>query len=201
MSGNEDNLMQLPLFEGSTPTRSRQPQTQPRKAQAVSVGRHSSIRNPWITPRTIIDRAIGVLGAIDLDPCSTVEPPTNVPARRRLAPDEDSLKMAWQGRVWLNPPYGRPLSAWIEKLCNEYETGDVTAAIALLPVRTDQSWWQSLANYPYCALRERVKFIRVEGDKRRNPVYPSAVVYFGPQLASFAGVFGGMGIVYIPYNG
>src|SRR3954468_272611 len=94
--GNEDDQMQLPLFEPTVPARSRKPQPAlPPTIRSVPAGKHSNVRNPWLTPRNLIDRAVNVLGAIDLDPCSTVEPATNIPARRRITPDEDSLKVAW----------------------------------------------------------------------------------------------------------
>lgn len=57
----------------------------------------------WLTPRYIID----ALGPFDTDPCC---PDGGMPwptATRMITKSEDGLAQAWEGHVWLNPPYGR----------------------------------------------------------------------------------------------
>lgn len=41
--------------------------------------------------------------------------------------------------VWLNPPYGRGIEAWVQKCVAESRIG--ATVVALLPARTDTSWF------------------------------------------------------------
>ena len=58
----------------------------------------------WYTPKEIID----ALGEFDLDPCAPVSPLYKT-ASIMYNKNDDGLKQEWKGRVWLNPPYSRPL--------------------------------------------------------------------------------------------
>src|SRR5260221_13131310 len=128
--------MQLPLFEGTMPG---QANPRPKRKQAGRLVSYSSARNQWQTPQNIVDHALSALGAIDLDPCSNANFENSVPARLQFTPEDNSLSRRWIGRVWLNPPYGRAIGSWIEKLTHEYESGDVTSAerwSRLAPIRS-----------------------------------------------------------------
>ena len=35
----------------------------------------------------------------------------------------DGLKMAWAGRCWMNPPYGREIGKWVKKASEEVKRG------------------------------------------------------------------------------
>lgn len=65
----------------------------------------------WLTPLTLIEK----LGAFDLDPAGAPGHPT---ATEVWTPENvgDGLSLQWSGRVWLNPPYGREMRAWVERL-------------------------------------------------------------------------------------
>ncbi len=105
---------------------------------------HFSSDSPeWYTPPHIVAAVVETLATIDLDPCSNLGTP-NVPARRHFTADDDGLAQPWVGRVYMNPPYGREIGAWVEKLAHEYEAGRVTEAIALVPARVDTAWWRRL---------------------------------------------------------
>ena len=56
----------------------------------------------WLTPPEWIQ----MLGPFDLDPACPPEMPWKT-AERMLTPKDDGLATPWQGRVWLNPPFGR----------------------------------------------------------------------------------------------
>lgn len=183
--------MQLPLFEVISTSKAKALKRQPK----LAVHQATVIEPPH--PQTIIDHVIDVLGSIDLDPYSTI---ANVPAKQCYKAADDALLLSWQGRVWLNPPTGRIISAWVDKLCHEYETGDVTSAILLLPARTNTLWWQKIAGYPYCALQGRLEYVKPDG-KRSTSSSASAIIYLGPQLARFAKAFSDIGTIYIPYIG
>lgn len=146
------------------------------------------------TPAIIIERAIQTMGAIDLDPCS--DKPTgdgpNVPAAAHYTEADDGLSLPWHGRVYMNPPYGRQIGAWVGKLVSEYNAGNVEQAVALLPARTDTRWMALLREYPRCYIRGRLKF----GDHTSSAPFPSAVVFLGLGHHSFVKAFGDIGDIY-----
>lgn len=78
---------------------------------------------------------VRALGDFDLDPCGAPGHPT---ASTVWTPEEvgDGLSLPWFGRVWLNPPYGREISAWVDRL---FQNGH---GIALLPCAPDTAMWQ-----------------------------------------------------------
>lgn len=57
------------------------------------------------------------LGAepFDLDPCASNRQPWPT-ARRMMTRRENGFAAAWDGEVWLNPPYGKALYAWLSLL-------------------------------------------------------------------------------------
>lgn len=126
----------------------------------------------WYTPQWIIER----LGPFDLDPCS----PTNRPfdtASVHVTKEQDGLQYDWgTGRVWLNPPYSRPLIEEFVKKMAEHDNG-----IALLVNRQDNVMWQEVI-FPTAAsmlfMRHRVKFIHPEG-KKSSPFTGSCLVAWG----------------------
>lgn len=144
----------------------------------------------WYTPRYIVDAVERVLGAIDCDPCSN-PPPYNVPAVVHYTQVEDGLLQTWAGRVFMNPPFGRGIDAWISKLLTERALGHTTAAIALLPGSTDTEWFQPVWTADaLCFVKGRVAFI---GASDNGNTKPSVLAYWGPDPASFAAVFGAFG--------
>lgn len=134
------------------------------------------------TPSEIIDAVVKTIGPIDLDPCSPVNGPT-VPAAQHYTVEDDGLAQFWRGTVYMNPPYGAGIDAWVAKLIESYRAGDVTAAVALLPARTDTRWWQQIRDYPVCFVTGRIRF---EGAGNGAPApFPSALVYLGADLPRF----------------
>jgi hypothetical protein len=144
------------------------------------------------TPKSIIVPTLACLGEIDLDPCSEGSDPPNVPALIHYTADDDGLAHPWHGHIYMNPPYGRGIGDWVEKLCSEHEAGRVTAAIALLPSRTDTQWWRRLRAYPVCFVQGRLTFV---GSQDPAP-FPSAVFYLGRDVARFCRAFGHLGDIY-----
>jgi hypothetical protein len=162
-----------------------------------NVGMRSSETPEWYTPRHIIDRAIDVLGSIELDPCSNSSDPRAaiVPADRYYALPQNGLAFPWHARtLYLNPPYGRSIGPWVDRLIGAYTDGAVTEAIALLPARTDTAWFQPLFDCPICFVRGRLKF---SGAKNSAP-FPSIVVYLGGSLDRFCQSFRDIGPIYAP---
>lgn len=154
---------------------------------------HYSSETPeHYTPREVIDAAIACLGAIDLDPCSNSHHTPNVPSANHFTRDDDGLSQLWQGRVYMNPPYGREIGSWVEKLCAEHEAGNVDAAIALVPARTDTQWFKRLQDYAWCAVEGRLTFVGSDG----GAPFPSAIFYLGDDIGGFYRCFAEMGAIY-----
>ena len=161
---------------------------QPKRNIAV----HQSSETPeHYTPAKVIDLVIKCLGAIDLDPCGNPGTP-NVPAAAYFTKDQNGLRCEWQGRVYMNPPYGSEIDAWVAKLCEEYVAGRVTEAIALLPARTDTQWFLRLRDFVCCFVEGRLTFI---GNHDPAP-FPSAIFYLGEDIGMFYRCFCGIGDIW-----
>lgn len=145
----------------------------------------------WYTPPEIRGAVIEALGGIvDLDPCA--DPGKTFPATQHFTEAQNGLGQWWQGRVYMNPPYGRSISAWTTKLRDELRDGGVTEAVALLPARVDTTWWHELAPPVVCLLRGRLRFSGYE----QSAPFPSAAVYFGGNRHRFVAAFRYLGLIY-----
>ena len=128
-------------------------------------------KDEWLTPRRILD----ALGPFDLDPCASVDRPWPTAARHYTIED-DGLRQPWEGRVWLNPPYGRSVGRWLEKMVRHGN------GIALLFARTEtraffKYVWKRASALLFLA--GRVEFCRTDGtvDKGHSPA-PAVLVAF-----------------------
>lgn len=121
----------------------------------------------WITPKPIIDR----LGPFDLDPCSCNPQPWPCAAVNWT---ENGLIRPWLGHVWLNPPYGRELRAWLERMA-QHNNG-----IALVFARTDtQAFHRAVFGYASSILfiEGRIRFFLPSGE-----LHPSKWSSGGPSV-------------------
>ena len=126
----------------------------------------------WPTPQWLFD-ALNKEFGFTLDPCSTHE---NAKCKKHFTREENGLMKPW-GRetVWMNPPYGREIGAWMGKAFGAAEEG--ATVVALIPARTDTDWWHSYAmKHEIRFLRGRLKF---EGAEQFAP-FPSALVVMRP---------------------
>jgi hypothetical protein len=132
------------------------------------------------------------MGTIELDPCSNREP-YNVPAEKHYTKEDDGLAKRWTAKsVYLNPPYGREIGEWIERLCEEYEMGAISEAIALVPSRTDTQWFRRFDGFLVCFIEGRLTFINNDN----AAPFPSAVFYLGQNKTKFIQVFSKLGSIY-----
>ncbi len=90
-----------------------------------------------ITPAHIIGKVIQLFGVIDLDPCSNDGNTPNVLATYHFTEDDNGLLQSWNGRIYINPPYGRELPLWTDKGLKEYRSGNILEAIFLIPSCTE----------------------------------------------------------------
>lgn len=150
------------------------------------------------TPADWLRCAREVLGTIDLDPASCSDAQALVRARRFFAIEHDGLARKWRGRVWLNPPYSRP-GPWVDKLIASYQSGEVSAALALLNARTGSAWFHALAAVAWrVEKRKRIRFYGPGSGKGGHGRMDSAFFYLGPDPARFVAVFGVFGLVVPP---
>ncbi len=150
----------------------------------------------FYTPKHIVEASIKVMGGIDLDPCSNSHKYPNVPSKYRYTKQDNGLAHMWKGTVYMNPPYGFSITAWIKKLVYHYETSDITEAIALFPASTGAKWFTKLQKYPCCFLHRRLYFLRPKGFSVTEARTSSVVFYFGKNTKRFCDVFGQLGGIY-----
>lgn len=133
----------------------------------------SSASDDWATPQPVFD-ALDREFRFTLDVCASA---ANAKCRCFFTVADDGLAQEWAGRVWLNPPYGREIGAWLEKAADAASAG--ATVVCLIPARTDTIWWheQVLARAAELRfVRGRLKF----GNGKTPAPFPSAVVVFRP---------------------
>jgi len=168
-----------------------EPATEP----MAHVGRNSG-DNEWYTPREYIDAARAVMGSIDLDPASSQEANAIVGADRFYTEQDDGLSLEWHGRVWMNPPYARPLiDEFCAKLAKSVHGGTVEACV-LVNNATETKWFHALAGVAsgICFPRQRVRFWHPEKTSA-TPLQGQACVYMGQNLEAFRREFHAFGFV------
>lgn len=130
----------------------------------------------WLTPPEIL-RA---LGPFDLDPAAPVVRPWDMAARHYTKLD-DGMAQPWEGRVWLNPPYGRETFHWLARLAAH------GSGLALIFARTEtqgfheQIWAKAHAIFFF---RGRLRFHRVSGERGGTANAPSCLVAYSPEDSS-----------------
>jgi hypothetical protein len=138
----------------------------------------------WITPPRL-KRQIYRWWGLNFDPC---------PYPR---PEWDGLKIEWgspehKGRVFVNPPYGKAVTAWIERGIEQISNERASIVVYLLNARTDNSWFHDLViggAQELWFVRGRVRFLVPGQVKARAPAFPSilAVYYEDPLTNAILG--------------
>lgn len=150
---------------------------------------HSSERHDWQTPDEVLER-VRKVAPIWLDPCTVAENPTG--AHIWIAPPTDALAMEWSengsGLTYINPPYGRALGAWSERIA--MEAAMRREIIALVPARPETQWFRRmrLKSDVVAFAERRIKF---KGATDTAP-FPSAFFYYGTRISAFRDAFGDM---------
>ena len=92
--------------------------------------------------------------------------------------EEDGLTHSWQGQVvFCNPPYGREIRRWVQKMAEESQ--GYSLIVALLPARTGTNWWHEWV-LPYADvqfLQGRIHF-ELDGVAVGPATFDSAIVRY-----------------------
>jgi len=173
-------------------------------SQAVAITVFSSESVEYYTPLQYVEAARQVMGSIDLDPASCEAAQKVIGAPRYYTKEMDGLKQKWEGRVWLNPPYGKIGNAssqgyWGQRLLEEYRDGNVSEAILLVKAATGYEWFEKLWDeLPVCFARERLSFIREDGDDDGSSKQGTCFFYLGENVERFVEVFTRFGRIILP---
>ena len=153
----------------------------------------------WWTPESILEpvrryfRSLGGDG-IELDPATDSSNPTEA---KRIYTDCDpkldrflgnGLTKPWQNYTFLNPPYGKVMREWLDKMRMEAERGIVM--VALLPAsRWEQGYFQKCVFNDnllgFCMIRKRVKFLHPDGTVGKSNPYASILYAYNGDFSKF----------------
>jgi hypothetical protein len=88
--------------------------------------------------------------------------------------------------AWLNPPFGRDIGEWIDRVLALVDARPELRMVCLLPARPGTAWFSRVRSRAaaVCELRGRLRFERKRGRKlvpARQPArWGCVLVYFGP---------------------
>ena len=138
----------------------------------------------WSTPQHIFDKLNREFG-FTLDVCAD---PEN--AKCTYFRSGKPLLEDWgKNKCFMNPPYGREISAWIRK-AHEASLAGATV-VALIPGRTNAPWW-----HEYVMKADEIRFVRKKLSFTGNdgtkgvPSFGSVIAVFGnkrqkPKISSW----------------
>lgn len=145
----------------------------------TGIGSHQSAASKtdnWFTPPALIE-ALGGVDSFDLDPASHVNRPWST-ARNHYTIEDNGLLREWFGRVWLNPPYSKPLVGRFMSRMADHGRG-----VALIFARTEtdaffQNVWDRANGLLF--LRGRLHFHDENGERAKgNAGAPSVLIAYG----------------------
>ncbi len=134
----------------------------------MTTGLFSNRTEEWATPQYVFEWLNNQFHFM-LDVCATSQ---NAKCKKYYTKSEDGLKQKWYldskgGACFMNPPYGREISKWMQKAKEE---GAIITTVCLVHARTDTKWFH---NYAMQAdeiwfIKGRLKF----GDGKQSAPFP-----------------------------
>lgn len=158
----------------------------------------------WFTPSIYTEMAREVMGEIDLDPFSSKVANFHVKAKRYFDIKDDAFKKVWfqdQGRVFMNPPYGRKLiDMAIDIFLANWASESISQGIVLVNNATETRWFQSLlrSTSSLCLPDRRIAFESDDGKHVSGNTRGQVFFYFGHKQKKFEEVFSDVGTILIP---
>ena len=151
---------------------------------ATDPSSHNS-ENTWFTPIEFKK-----LGVFDLDPCTVSYRPHDMAVENfEYDKEQCGLELAWHGDVWLNPPYGKEITPFIEKFIMHKK------GVMLIFARMGNKDVQKVVKSGACfyMLRKRIHFIDKNHKKHTNAGADSCLVFYENKwkdkiLSTFEGV-------------
>jgi len=137
----------------------------------------------WETPDSVFQPLKKEFNIV-FDVCATLE---NTKCKAFFDKKINALSSSWlianeladvsKFAVWMNPPYGRGIEKWVRKAYEESAKG--ATVVALLPARTDTSWFHNYIHdkHEVRFLKGRIKFV----DAPSSAPFPSMIVIFRPK--------------------
>ena len=175
----------------------------------------SSKTTEWNTPQIVVDR-LNLMGHVKLDPCwnenclihadevCTIKPFGDYVYYNGLL--ADWVKLSKDGLIYCNPPYGKELKVWADKISKEqHKVINLTLKgelICLLPARTDTRWFLKITTNTdvMCFVKSRLKFLNSYGIELSSAPFPSVITYTGYRPNKFIEIFGDIGWMAKPLN-
>ena len=136
----------------------------------------SSKKDDWETPQDLFDELHAKYN-FTLDASATDE---NAKLDNYYTIEDNALKQKWEGRVFVNPPYGREIKYWVEKAYKESLESYNECVVMLIPSRTDTIYWHDFIfgkAKEIDFLKGRLKF-EVNGKAGQPAPFPSAIVIY-----------------------
>lgn len=169
-------------------------------------GTNKDIRDSdsWFTPSHYVEMAREVMGEIDLDPFSSKAANRHIRAKRYFDVKSNAFEKQWfqdQGRVFMNPPYGRQLvNASVDIFLSNWSEERITQAVVLVNNATETRWFQALlrSSSALCLPSKRIAFETNDGKNVSGNTRGQAFFYFGHRIQKFSDVFGFIGAVLLP---
>lgn len=157
--------------------------------------RSEKTSDDWITPRWLID----ALPEFDLDVCASMTQPWPC-AKRSLTERDDGLLAPWDGFVWCNPPYGKAIATWLNRMALHNN------GVALVFARTDtQAFFRNV--WPFASLllfiEGRITFHYPDGSKPKeghNSGGPSVLIGYGSRAVAALFEASRLGAIVTPHR-
>ncbi|MEQ8927930.1 MAG: DNA N-6-adenine-methyltransferase, partial [Fulvivirga sp.] len=157
----------------------------------------------WFTPKVYTDMAREVMGEIDLDPFSNAYANQRIKAKRYFDSESDAFRQTWfkkQGRVFMNPPYGRKIvDAAVELFLSNWNSKKISQGIVLVNNATETRWFQALLHESaaLCLPHHRIAFENDDGKNISGNTRGQAFLYYGENTSRFSDIFSQIGVALI----
>ena len=133
----------------------------------------SSAKQDWTTPKWLFAQLDAEFG-FEIDAAAS---PDNALCPRFFTEADDALTLAWRGRFFLNPPYGKAVDGFVRHAWEQvYAYGHADRGAILIAARTDTRFWRQ-----YALRGAEVRFVegRLKFGNMGSPApFPSAVLVF-----------------------